>query len=156
MSYPRWINQEQNLREVAPGLYVGNEFAPGSERVRFGIIVDLCGSSASLPELYPPYASLLRIPLIDGEPIPTEVLEEVYDAVWSGQRRQLPVLIHCVMGLSRSASAAYGMLRTIYGLKHREALLRVVTPEGLADGYPLRETLRSVSRWADARQRDMA
>ncbi len=156
MNYPRWVSQDHNLREVGPGLYVGNEFAPGSDRVRFGIIIDLCGSSSGLPELYPSYASLVRIPLIDGEAIPSEVLEEVHDAVWSGQRRQIPVLIHCVMGLSRSASAAYGMLRTVYDLKHREALLRVVTPEGLADGYPLPATLRSVVRWADARQRDKA
>lgn len=148
--FPRWVAPSHNLREVGPALYVGDQDSPRSS-TDWGLVVDLCGSSGRSENRwkYPAGARLLRLSFNDGQPFPDGVLDEVLrkvrPAVLSGQS----VLLHCAAGHSRSASAAYAMLRVGWGLSHDAALGRVVTEAGLAGGWPMPMTFASARRWAD-------
>lgn len=148
-TFPRSITRKYNLREVAPGLYVGDCDAVLYTR-DWGLVVDLYGSSRSpaTKARYPDNKTLCR-PMQDGDPVSPEVLDELVPKVRATVLKNEPVLIHCAAGLSRSASVAYGLLRVGWRLPHEEARRRVLTPEGVAGGWPLPDTFNSVRRWAD-------
>ena len=146
-SWPRWHHRNQlvNLREVAPGLWVG---AYKSQRHipagKWGLIVDLYGVSK-------PWDAdvLMSRPFDDGEYIPNGLLDEVEEAVWKTRHDGKPVLIHCQAGFSRSVSIASAMLRVIDGFSHEEALRRVRSDD---DPYfPRKATLSSAIRWVEDR-----
>lgn len=146
--YPRWITQplaDMNLREVAPGLFVGDEQSPLAGE--WDTIIDFYGTRSPLVAAHQKRAKrLLRMPFEDGDAFPTGAL----DAAWTAwQQTDLDhgnTLIHCHAGLSRSASAAYALLRKRYGLSHAQALARVVTPF-TSHQFPLRPTLASADAW---------
>jgi hypothetical protein len=155
--WPRWIDPKgsANLREVAPNLYVGGllGFHKGLQHgILWTLMLDVAGlsDSSALHQLKRHRDEDLgfetwSVRLEDGESIPSCVLDELYLLVTTHLKRG-PVIIQCQMGLSRSASVAYAMLRTIFGLDSAEALRRVQTP-GL-EMYPLKPTLESAMRWA--------
>jgi len=153
MKWPRWIKQDfdHNLREVAPGLYVGAEYSAGLRPDGpWQLVVDLYGSSRDTTKwvLYWGSDEVMAIPFDDGDGFPDGALDRigaaVMEAIQSG-----PVLIHCQAGLSRSASAAYAMLRTLYGLNDREAASRVK----IMPAFPRKKTLQSARDWVHARDR---
>lgn len=157
-SWPRWLRSSRfdpsNLREVAPGLYVGSEFAP--QAAAFSLVVDLYGSSLYHPERYRAVGKVFRHQFDDGDEIPAGLLDTLLPLVTAalvatqraGARHdQNGVLIHCQAGLSRSPSVAYALLRVVYQIPHHEALRRVsADPDGR---FPLPATLQSAVRWAD-------
>ena len=116
MSFPRWIDGDPdfNLREVAPGLYVGADLSPvlRPNGKSWDLVIDLYGSSgaSSRAALYLG-SEVVRWPFEDGTDVPRGVLEIAVRAVPRVLREDGAVLIHCQAGLSRSASEAYALLR---------------------------------------------
>ena len=143
--WPQWQNQEDpsiNLRYVGPNLLVGAYRAPAEYR-GYSAIIDFYGKGSSYDE-YPKDASILKLAFEDGDTFPPGALDAVCAFV-TAHRGKGPVLLHCAAGLSRSASAAYAMLRVLDGLDHADALERVKTetnPE-----YPMTRTLNSARGW---------
>lgn len=157
ITYPRWLTEYDNngnLREVGPGLYVGDFGAvsvrrPDGHRIPYIACVDLYGSYNSHSYRYESCKEVVCLPMTDGHAIPTATL----DISWELYRksRGLPMLLHCQAGISRSASVAYALLRRKHELGHEEALLRVQTP-GYGTSYPMEETLNSARRWAEQKR----
>ena len=150
--FPVWLSppgEVTNLRMVGPGLYVGNEHAPLHPPVKEGkwcAVLDLYGS-AKVPILRYRYRfcdEVISLRMADGDSIPTETL----DTAWEMYRacRGRPFLLHCMAGLSRSASVAYALLRKQQGLEHEGALALVQTP-GYAQQFPMPNTLASARYW---------
>lgn len=158
-SYPRWISRpgdSMNLREVAPSLWVGSSLSPALQpRGRWGAIVDFYGSSIhpsmEQAEAYAEASRVVRLPFLDGDAFPVHALDLTWSAVQAGLHENRPVLLHCQAGFSRSASAAYAMLRRGFGLDHRQALRRVEVHsfEGM---FPRSMTLASARMWVAARR----
>ena len=150
--WPRWIerNENINLREVAPNLFVGAEYATlhppdGTRGNRWELVVDWYGSSRQYPSRVMKTAKkVLSIPFLDGDVFPKGALDRMAKHVQAARRRG-PVLIHCQAGLSRSASAAYALLRRISRLPHAEARRRV----RVIAGFPRVTTLASARKWAE-------
>jgi hypothetical protein len=154
--YPRWVStsEEVMLREVAKNLYIG-----GCESVRrlqgepWAAVIDLYGTSGE-PARAQSYDGVIRAPILlrwpfdDGIAIPFAVFDAVLPLV-AGNIRSGPVLIHCQAGLSRSASVAYALLRTIGGLTPKQALSRVYAVKG----FPRKPTLASAEKWAKNRSK---
>ena len=153
--FPRWLAERLNMREVAPGLYVGDSQSVsfGPARKRWGFVADLCGSSRNNADLYPRTAELFVHRFEDGTPVPRIVLETVAQKVPHYLAREQPVLIHCAAGESRSVSVAYALLRIGWGLDHDEALLRVQTPNSIPCGWPVPRTFESAREWVEGRRR---
>jgi protein-tyrosine phosphatase len=109
-------------------------------------VVDLYGSSEQ-PErwfLYDGSGTVLTWPFLDGDNFPDGMLDAL-GRLAVDKIREGPVLLHCQAGLSRSASAAYALLRAYGGLSHAEALRRVkVMPE-----FPRSVTLASAREWVE-------
>lgn len=151
-AFPRWIDRTQavNLREVGTNLFVGAEWAPGAKppgAKRWAAVVDLYGSSLEEPgreALYRHADCLLHWPFLDGSHFPIGALDAVARVTRIGRERG-PVLLHCQAGLSRSASAAYAILRTQDRLGHSGALARVRVPR--EPDFPRPETLGSAQAW---------
>jgi hypothetical protein len=147
--WPRWIERDEaiNLREVAPNLFVGAEYATlhPPEGTKWELVVDWYGSSKQYPSRVRSTAKkLLSLPFLDGDAFPPKALDTLVRRVQTARRRG-PVLVHCQAGLSRSASSAYALLRRLSRLPHEEALRRVkVLPQ-----YPRKETLGSARRWVE-------
>lgn len=159
--FPRWVYIEQatgprstkgslwNLREVAPGLYVGGMVGVMA-RDDWSLVIDFDGASKQdgNESFYPPGTlHCLRFP--DGRPFPPLYLDrtlELFDQA-RAQEPERPVLFHCAAGMSRSPSAAYAILRVRYGVDHGEALLRVRL-DGDAS-YPMPRTLDGAVAWAE-------
>lgn len=142
LAWPRWVNDEEryNLRWVAPDLLVGAVESPAYARaLGVGGVVSFTGTSRA-PEGMP----RLHRPFEDGDNFPPGALDDLL-GFYRSTRARGPLLIHCQAGLSRSASAAYALLR-ISGLTHPEALARVQVP-GL-ERFPMARTLASARTWA--------
>jgi len=155
VSYPRWVAGKEavlppvRLREVAHGVYVGNE---GSVRAladaldgRVGVIRLATASST------PRVVALVDLPVEDGEPIPDHVIEAAVLHARDIRAAGLPLLLACYAGLSRSASIAYAVLRDM-GVTHAEALRRVRSSAALRQ-WPHPVTLDSVVRWVARQER---
>lgn len=149
--WPQWSqpDEEYNLREVAPNLWVGAELSPGLRPAGpWHGVVDLYGSSseAANKPLYAGVGELLQRPFYDGANFPKGTLDDILGLVVRHVGKG-PILLHCQAGLSRSASAAYAMM-CLVGTPHREALRRVKVEKG----FPRAETLKSARRWVATRK----
>jgi protein-tyrosine phosphatase len=134
-----------NLREVAPYLYVGEQTAP--LRGNWHTVIDFYGNAPYyVRPAYKDVKNYVRIPFDDGDVFPDDALEAAWEAWQTAEDEGGETLIHCQAGLSRSASAAYALMRLRYGLDHDTALARVVTPY-TAHQYPMRLTLASAYDW---------
>lgn len=153
MTYPRWIAggpadvsacSNVLLREVAPGLLVGSSLA-----------LPLVGKCAvvQLSEQCPPHdGPTLRATFDDGTAIPDDVLNVavVFARAW---RNNLPVMVQCYAGLSRSASVAYAIMRRVDRLTHADAFARVahtVEHNDRTTRWPHHYTIASARAWCDA------
>ena len=152
--YPKWVDARDfvMLREIAPGLFLGGEWAPMVSK--WHAVVNLFGRlSKSDPhdprtKVYDEVPWLMRWPIRDGVEIPPGVIDTVMPFVFEGLKYG-PVLLHCQAGLSRSASVAYVALM-MAGLTDREAMMRITTPHGVQLGFPRPETLQSARDWFSA------
>lgn len=154
-AFPRWISttDEHNLREVAPDLYVGAELSPGLRPAgTWSAVVDLYGSSEQTDRwfLYGDTHTLLTWPFLDGDTFPDGLLDTVGRLVHD-RRSSGPILLHCQAGLSRSASCAYAMMRTLDRMPHAETLRRVQEGTGYEARFPRTDTIASARRWAKKR-----
>lgn len=180
-TFPRWETDPDafgctpNLREVAPGLYVGAATAvlypPGSSwnpdhegfgrgsTVPWDTILCLNWSEPDLglrealggppPALRAGYGAARTwwcSSFIDGNKVPLQVLDDAL-SLWA--YREGPMLIHCHWGLSRSASVAAALLRLKFGLSHDEALERVRLPGVPLSTWPRVRTFDSAMRLVD-------
>lgn len=148
-AYPRWVDKRDPylLREVARNFYIGAERSPELDPgALWAAVVDLYGSGEERPARYEGANVLMRWPFYDGDSFPPGALDAI-EGVLRGNLRHGPVLVHCQAGLSRSASAAYAMLRVLGAHNHAEALRRVKADPD----FPRRKTLASARRWAKKR-----
>ena len=135
------------LREVAEDLYVGS--AGSVDRLEKTTAV--VQFSERCRRLQRPQS--LRIPFTDFGPVPEEVLRAAAGFVEHHRSDRNRVLLQCFAGLNRSASVAYAMLRSLYGMRHDEALARVrfTTGQGRDERtWPGEATLASARAWCDA------
>jgi len=146
IEYPVKVG-EFNLRKVSKNLYVSGVLAYPAKLSKVDTVIDLIGTSLpprkeedDFREGYKPFRQVLALPIEDCEPIPSEVFDEVYDAIISAKGA---VLIHCAEGVSRSVSVAYAMLR-LSGLSQKQALKQVLSLDGRS---PARVTLASAESW---------
>lgn len=150
MKYPMIVIQpslvsSSFLRRVERDLYVGSRGDDVLAAVPRAVVIQL---AASLSE--PVGREGVRVPLEDGQPIPDAVLDGLTDYARRSLARGRTVLVQCFAGLSRSASVAYAILRSVYGLPDHEALRRIeTTAAGVR--WPRRETIESARRWAHKR-----
>jgi hypothetical protein len=134
--WPRWIerNEDINLREVAPNLYVGAEYATKHppEGKKWELVVDWYGSSQQYPSRVRDTAKkLLAIPFLDGDVFPAGALDRMARRVQAARKRG-PVLIHC--GASATVGGVWsGYLVAKRGLSTTDALARG-RAAGLKDG----------------------
>ncbi len=146
--YPRWVSGDLNLREVGPNLYVGSMHAPLQFRGLVGerprLVVDMNGSYSPFPERYIDADKVISLPMRDGEPIPARYLDEALPLILKARRRG-PVLVHCAMGFSRSASVAYAALRLQDEFADDTALACVKAHPD----YPMPVTLASARGYVD-------
>lgn len=112
MSWPRWIDESRMLREVAPGLHIGDQRAINSDS--WSLVIDMHGANSDVDKL--------NLPMQDGTRVPRRYLDQASTAL---REAQGAVLVTCEQGRSRSACMAYALLRTQHLLKHDEALERV-------------------------------
>lgn len=128
-----------NLREVHPNFYVGgmcSALMPG-----FDTVVAFDGYEGD-----PAYAKFRKVAYLffdDGETFPPQYLQSAYLSFVGAQGR--PVLFHCAMGISRSVSAVYAVLRLL-GLSHEEAFTRARHPTR----NPMPKTFNAARSWAEA------
>ncbi|MAG24142.1 hypothetical protein CMI47_01055 [Candidatus Pacearchaeota archaeon] len=148
--YPKWKDkrEELNLREVGPGIFVGAEKSvTRPPKGGWYAVIDLYGESAAATHsrMYREVDNLVRWPFFDGDEFPKGLLDMVSGVVRARDKESGgPILIHCQAGLSRSASAAYAMLRHYRGLSHEEAHDRVSDDP---ESWPVSETLWSARKW---------
>jgi hypothetical protein len=143
-SYPRWIstpNGDGNIREVGPNLFVGDFESPTIFGSPWLGIIDFYGSTTAQGRMNPRY--FLRWAMEDGTGYPPGCLSAVH-ALASAVRPRGKLLLHCQAGLSRSAGAAYALLRVQDRLPPREALRRVQA----MSGFPRTKNLQDAERWA--------
>lgn len=149
--YPKWIDHkdEINLREVGHGLYVGAEKAVTKPPDGgWYAVIDLYGESAaaSHSKMYRKVDNLVRWPFYDGDEFPQGLLDMVAQVIRTRDKEdEGPILIHCQAGLSRSASAAYAMLRHFDEMSHEDAHARVSEDP---EAWPMPDTLFSARKWA--------
>lgn len=153
--FPKFTHKDEdnNLRIVAPHLWIGAEHSPSKRPTGqpWELVVDLYGVPLEEGEdhRYDGAKEVLHWPFIDGEKFPDGLLQTVVSRV--SQIRPLGhVLIQCQAGLSRSASATYAVLRLLDGLTHEEAFLRVYAGE---PDFPRKTTIASARAFVDAVQR---
>lgn len=131
-SYPRWIHEGSCLRQVSERLHVGGmgAFERGAS---WGAWIDLAEDEirATAPALSNRRDRLamrlapehrLRVQVEDGRTLPSWVFDRSLALMASTHGS---VLVSCAVGISRSASVAYALLRAIDGLSHDEAYARV-------------------------------
>lgn len=148
--YPRWMNDRYNLREVAPGLYVGGiySFSVMADKVLSKVILTDIRTVRSdtdqkvLLKMIGDYGPVLYLPFNDQTPIP----EYVFETVWSMYRSTGSMLIACFAGISRSVSVTYAML-VMSGYSREEAVALCFDPTQT----PHHITFESAQRWVDGK-----
>ena len=152
--YPRWIHEGSLLRQVSERLHVGGmgAFERGAP---WGVWVDLADAEirADAPALAGrrdrlaqrmPTENQLRVQVEDGRAMPPSVFDRALALV---RATEGPTLISCAVGISRSASVAYALLRVLDRLTHEDAYERVFYEEWpRLSGGPL----TSARVWAEA------
>jgi len=148
-AFPRLLRKDLRLREVAPHLYVGDEDA-GRLHI-WSAVIDVGGEGHGRERAVAQANLEHRMTwwFDDGKPIPAGLLDAAHAMSRHVLRQNEDVLVHCMAGLSRSASVAYALLRTIYRLDHDAALLRVKTPS--EPDFPHHVVIESARKWADRR-----
>lgn len=150
VSWPRWMDRSTwvNLREVAPGLLVG-ACRSAARVVELGLplsgVVDLYGITP--PDISTRYGNVRvrHLPMLDGDVFPPGTLDVAADELARARTCGGYLLVHCQAGLSRSAAAAYALLRRVDEVPDLEALARVSAGD---PRYPRRLTLGSAELWA--------
>lgn len=107
--------------------------------------MDLCGGVDDDVHRYDRADHVISAPFDDATPIPEHFLDHIVPEVIETLRAGKRVLIHCVAGLSRSASVAYAVIRVKERVDHDTALRRVKTPD--IPEYPHPVVLGSARAW---------
>lgn len=125
------------MREVIPQLlWIGNA-SDRRDATSFGIeaVVDLALEEP--PAQYPRALVYCRFPLIDGAGNSTAVLQAAIETTAVFVRSQVPTLVSCGAGMSRSPAIIAAALATIEGCSLHAALLRVAgsQPHDVSPGF---------------------
>jgi hypothetical protein len=129
--FPLWIGTARDARDIKGVLDAG-----------IGAIVDL----AALCEPVRPTRDLvyLRFPLVDGGDNPPWLIRVALEGVEGLIREQVPTLVACDGGMSRSVVITVAALWKQNTSESLDAVLRRVSGEGPADVHP--------SLWADVKR----
>lgn len=113
------------LHEIAPGLYLGTEQAAKSATVlkQEGITTVLSILDAPIEVPKDQITNHLWLvmedyPDVDIAPIVEQALKFVHEAEQNNQK----VLVHCQMGMSRSASIMVSLIQELWGMTPQEAI----------------------------------
>ncbi len=145
MSAAKWIERREDAyrfsREVAPGLYV-RSLGAVYPRPKFARIVlsSAVESDGVIGQLF--------MPTTDDAPIPDSVFECAITFARYYRSRGVPLVVQCRMGLSRSASVAYAILRLVDGLDDAEALSRV-RATAFGRDWPASVVIESARSWVE-------
>lgn len=124
-SKPKPIRQ---LHEITPGLYLGSDQAAKSQAMlqkkKITAVLSILDHDIEVPK--DQVSRHLRLsmedyPDVDIAPVAEKALEFVREAQKNNQR----VLVHCQMGMSRSASIMTKLVQELYGMTPEEALKQV-------------------------------
>lgn len=115
----------QQLHEIAPGLYLGTDQAAKSKTLlkQEGItsVLSILDTEIDVPkDQISNHLWLLMedYPDVDIAPIVEQALKFVHEA----QQNNEKVLVHCQMGMSRSASIMVSLVQKLWGMEPKEAL----------------------------------
>lgn len=151
VTYPVWIRKGYlfNLREVYDGLYVGAITAI-EHRIDWHAAIDVHGSAGddafqekrdrAFGKVKGP---VIRWPILDNTRVPTSLLEAAQIVYL---HKKGPMLISCALGMSRSASVAYGLIRLNHGFDHKVAL-KMVSESDFSRPDPY--VIESVAEWVE-------
>ena len=106
--------------EVYPGIHIKTAFT--SDREIPDHWARLCLREGATPR-HP--VDVLHLPIPDDHPWPEEFIRQVLEFIDSRRRRDVPVLVECVAGVSRSPSAVVAYLAYREGLSVDAALERL-------------------------------
>lgn len=125
----------QQLHEIAPGLYLGTDQAAKSATLlkQEGIttILSILDTKIEVPVEKDKHLWLVMedYPHVDIAPIVEQALRFVHDAHQNHER----VLVHCQMGMSRSASIMVMLVQQLWGMEPQEALEYVKSKRMVVD-----------------------
>ncbi|GAB4149179.1 MAG: hypothetical protein Tsb009_23340 [Planctomycetaceae bacterium] len=127
------------MKEIIPGLlFVGNvrDARNISAVLSFEIaaVVDLAAEEA--PIVFPRDVVYCRFPISDSGGNKTAFLQGAIDSIANLLREQVPTLIACSAGMSRSPSIAAAAISTVEGLTLDDAL-NMVSRFGPCDVHPM-------------------
>ena len=125
--YPLWLGNVGDVRDIPALLMAG-----------VGAVVDLAVNES--PAILPREIVYCRFPLTDGADNPTWLLRAATETVAALLRSNVPTLIYCGAGMSRTPAIAAAGLALATGSSPAEALA-VVCNTGIADVSP--------ALWAD-------
>ncbi len=104
----RWLKRQPAYREITPGVFFGRKPSAreAAELVRGGplAVLDLT-AEGNAPVAFREHSHYLNLPLLDLVPPRPEDIEKALDFIHE-QQPQRRVLIHCQLGLQRSATIA--------------------------------------------------
>lgn len=121
------------MREILPRkLWLGNSAdARNIERIfALGILAVVDLAYEELPVSLPRSMVHCRFPLLDGQQASRQILSTAIDAVVALLKEEIPTLVYCNAGMSRSPAIVAAALTLILGGSPEERLLEILT------GYP--------------------
>lgn len=134
------INNSGNLHEIVPNLFLGNQFATHPDTLyQHGIecVYNVGGKQTDLNYNRYKLTAHSIIEISDSPDAAKKMLDEVIphgvsfiDKCFENRKR---VLVHCAMGVSRSATVVTAWLMKRYGMSRDEALLLVKSARTVAN-----------------------
>ena len=126
--------------EIIPNLYLGGVKAlvnTSNTSSKFSLIINLIKQTYMSDNTVPDCKKYIRLPVNDSPDecdkllsliYETQVLEHIHASLQANE----PVLVHCFMGIQRSASLVACYLIKYYNMSHSESIIYIKTKRPIA------------------------